>query len=228
MNTRTVVAALAWFLAAVAFCGVLLQREELMALRAQREQTVRGEASAAQFPVNNDLNTSLPAESVSPELLRLRREVTRLSARKRELASVTEDAERLRARLAAPQTNSPSGISLPPGYIRKADAQFVGYSTPENTMQSFLWAVHHHDVARLLEVFSPTEAQSMRTRLGNSGEPEQGFFKALDQLPGMAFQNHQDLPDGSVELQMEIGPGVPPQKIHLRPFNGEWKLDDRL
>ena len=219
-----------WLLAGVAFCGVLLQRQELIALRTQREQTVLGEASAAPFPlpVTNGLSTTAPAESISPELLRVRSEVTRLSARKRELMSVTEEAERLRAELAAPQTNSTSGIGLPPGYIRKAEAQFVGYSTPENTMQSFLWAVHHHDVARLLEVFSPTEAQSMRGRLGISGEPEQGFFKALDQLPGMAFQNHQDLPDGSVELQMEIGPGVPPQKIHLRPFNGEWKVEDRF
>lgn len=192
----------------------------------------RGETTRGQPPlvVSNGFEASQsmssPAESVSPELLRLRSEITRLSARKSELANVTQEGESLRARLADAQTNAPAGSRLPPGYIRKAEAQFVNYSTPENTIQSFLWALQRHDVPRFLEALLPEEAQSMRNRIGMSGEAES--FKGWDALPGMAVQSRQDLPDGTVELQVEIGPGLPSQKIQLRQLNGEWKLDDRF
>lgn len=232
MNARKLVTLSVWILSIVAVCGVLLQRQELTALQAQREQMPRSETPTAQPPsvvpdgFAASQNTGSPAELVSSELLRLRSEITRLSARKRELGNVPEEGERLRARMASAETNAPSGLRLPPGYIRKAEAQFVNYSTPENTIQSLLWALQRHDLPRFLEALLPEEAQSMRNRIAMSGEAE--AFKGWDALPGMAVQSRHDLPDGTVELQVEIGPGLPPQKIQFRQLNGEWKLDDRF
>lgn len=230
MNAKRAVTLLLWVCSVVGVCAVLIQRQQLTALEAQREQIAGVDATQSPPPAASEFaGTHGPrssTESVLPEVLRLRSEITSLSARKRELGNVAEVGENLRAQLVGAQTNAPPGMRLPPGYVRKAQARFAGYSTPENTIQSFLWALQQHDVARFLEALVPEEAQRMQNRLGTSGEPE--LFKAWDSLPGMAVQSRQDLPNGTVELQVDIGAGIPPQKLQLRLFNGEWKLDDRF
>jgi len=42
----------------------------------------------------------------------------------------------------------------------------------------------------------------------------------------MSVHDRQDLPDGSVELQVDFIPGMPSEKLHLCNFDGEWKLLD--
>ena len=52
------------------------------------------------------------------------------------------------------------GFQLPPGYVRKRDARLVGFNTPEDTLQSLLWAIQNHDLAKVLEAFTPDEVNS--------------------------------------------------------------------
>ena len=232
MNAKRAATLFCWALSIAAVCAVLLQRQQLIALQAQREQIAHNESLQVQTAPHDpngvaaSQSSRASTESVSPEVLRLRSEITRLNARKRELANVTEEGEGLRARLATAQAEAPTEMRLPPGYIRKAQAQFAGYSTPENTIQSFLWALQRHDVARFLQALLPEEAQSVSNRLGTSGAPR--IFQPWDVLPGMAVESRQDLPDGTVELQVAIGPGMAPQKLQMRLVDGEWKLNDRF
>jgi hypothetical protein len=230
MNKRTILIFFSWILCAGTVFAVLSQRQALIALRAQIDQTpdrslVLDRLATPSIAVGKEADNPAPlSEPDSHELLRLRSEVTRLTARKRELAAVSEEALQLRSQLARNQTNSSSGIPVPPGYIRKSLAQFVGYSTPENTVQSFLAALQNHDVANVLRAFSPDEASGMTSRLSSSPSAERDFFKGADSFPGMSIHHREDLPDGSVELQVDFIPGLPSEKLHLRNFNGEWKL----
>lgn len=172
---------------------------------------------------------SLPAssrEEALSQLLKLRSEVTKLSARKRELGGVVAESEQLRQQLATNQANISAENRLPPGYIRKAQAQMVGYSTPDNTVQSFLWALHQHDAAGFLRALSPTEAQLLGPRVTADANAENSFFKQADRLPGLAILSRRNLDNGSVELQVTFGPNTPPQTFRLLPINGEWKLDE--
>ena len=50
-------------------------------------------------------------------------------------------------------------------------------------------------------------------------------FKNTDPLPGLAMGARQYLPDGSVEVQVEAAPGMPPQKFRLQFIAGQWKLE---
>jgi len=84
-------------------------------------------------------------------LLRLRNEVSRLTGRKRELTGALTENESLRAQLARRATNSPAGTGLPAGYIRKNQAKMAGYNTPEDTIQSLLWALNNRDFPNLLQ-----------------------------------------------------------------------------
>jgi hypothetical protein len=43
-------------------------------------------------------------------------------------------------------------------------------------------------------------------------------------LPAMAILNRKQLPDGSVELEVELVPSLAPAPIRLRRFGGQWKI----
>jgi hypothetical protein len=220
MTKRKWFISVAWLLCLSAVSAVLVQHSQLAALRASAAVAEPGPVSVEKSP------SSLPAGSLSPEesreLLQLRGEVTRLTARKRELAGVRAEAERLNAQLSA-STNPSTGVALPAGYIRKANAQFVGYSTPENTVQSWLWALQHHDLPKLLQSLTPDEAMKLQGRMV-SKEDVEAFFKNTDSLPGIAIQGRKELPDGSVELQLYAAPNLPPQPVQMQMIGGEWKM----
>ena len=108
--------------------------------------------------------------------------------------------------------------------MRKAQAQMVGYTTPENTLQSFLWAIQNHDLNAMLRALTPESAQRVQAQVQSSDNGTEDFFKNAGALPGMAIKSREDLPDGTVQLQVEIGPGLPGEKVRMQIFNGEWKM----
>jgi len=207
--------------------AVLMQRAQLAGWRTSHQiigEAVQSPAGPAADQDSGAASQGSLSDGESRELMHFRAEVTTLTARKRALASVAETSERLRAQLAIGATNS-DGVPLPAGFIRKAEARFVGYGTPENAVQSWLWAIQHHDFGKLIEALSPGAAQHMQAQLEEKGDPDK-FFKGLDSIAGLAVQGRQVLPDGSVELQVYIAPGLPPQKMQLQLLEGEWKMDD--
>jgi hypothetical protein len=232
MNTRN------WFtILAVAAClasgwAVWRQRAQLAELRAEQARlqvaetpkTEQPSAAAGQPTESIEHAASTSNDEASPELLRLRNRVSQLSARQRELAGVVAEADQLRARLGQSSTNASAGNRLAPGYVRKAEARLAGYATPEDTIQSFLWSLQQRDFTNLLQTMTPESAQRLEAQVRQSGRSAEEFFKDTDAVPGLGIRGRETLPDGSVQLQMEVAPGVPPEKFVLRYINGEWKL----
>lgn len=223
MSGRQLIIASAFALCLGTGFAVIIQQHQLLSLRGQQA------AAAAQTPAapatSSDDTSQAPVSQDDglPELLKLRSEVTRLSARKRELSGVEAEAEQLKAQLAMAQTN---GNRLPPGFIRKTEAQMVGFSTPENTLQTFLYAIQHRDAAVALQAVTPSQAERLRERLDPAHDPENGFFKRAGAIPGFVIQGRQTLADGSVELQVSAKPGEPAQGLRFQQVAGEWKLDE--
>jgi hypothetical protein len=93
--------------------ALFVQRQQIITLRAEQQQLL---AQYSTFP--DDAAIAAPAtetnspQAVSPELLRLRNEVTQLTQRRRELAGVPVENERLHAQLAG-LTNSLAGNKTP-------------------------------------------------------------------------------------------------------------------
>ena len=220
VKIRTSLIVVAWLLCVGSVSAVFLQRSELNGLRSHEER-VAPPLEADSDSAGSDLAPASGPEGTSRELLQLRAEVTRLTSRKRELAGVEKASEQLRAQLATPPAGS--GMPLPRGYIRKANARWLGCSTPENTVQSWLWALQHHDFTRMLETLSPGDAQRAQARMGVKGDND-AFFKQMDVLPGFAIQGRKNLPDGSVELEIYLTPGMPAQHVELQTIHGQWKM----
>jgi hypothetical protein len=210
----------------IALTFAFAQRRELVSLK--EESNLLQRAVEPTQTVDPSLNVAIPSSpqyTPSAELLRLRGEVGQLERRKRELGGVRTENATLRAQLAVKGTNAPGSIVLPADYIRKANAKFAGFATPEDTVQSMLWAIHHQDVSTFAQVFSPEAAKKMQAEIERRGSADE-FFKGAEALPGLRIIGKEAEPDGITVLRVEILPGDEShlQKIRFKQFDGHWKL----
>jgi hypothetical protein len=224
-------------LSLLAMWKVVDQHGELAALRAKQQRLL---AELAQ-PVDNSATTPAtvpgPAAADSSgdttvplELLKLRGQVTLLTQRRDDLAGVRAENEKLQAQLAARATNP--AAAMPPGYIMRSKAKWSGFSTPEDTLQTFLWAIQNHDLTNLFAAVSPRLARQFQEELARKGGAVSTFLDqgALSSFPGARVLDRQTQPDGSVILQVQVDPrsakpdhGLGPMRFRF--IDGRWKLD---
>jgi hypothetical protein len=161
----------------------------------------------------------------SAELLRLRSQVTRLVERRRELEGMRAENERLQAQLASRATNGLAATQPPPGYIRKSEARMVGFSTPEDTLQTLLWASRNRDMATLVQAFSPERAAELQEHIAVAKATGKDIFSEQPTPPGLRVLGRKQGPDnGSISLEIELLPEMPPDTITFMQTNGQWKI----
>ena len=97
-------------------------QQQLLAVQLVRRKQMPSPALVA-TPRNAASNPSSPALLATPELLRLRSDVTRLTERRRELAGVGPKTNNCARGLASRGTNGPDGLQLPPGYGLTSEAR---------------------------------------------------------------------------------------------------------
>jgi hypothetical protein len=206
------------FLAAVV--GVVAQTRRITELRQEKRHLVFPEDLPEPDPpgVAPSPNAELVPVDSSRELLRLRAEVTRLSQQRRSLLSVSNEYQRLNAQLASRRVPE-VGSALPPGYLRTSQAKLVGYATPEDTLQSIMWAISHQDVTNLVKGLAPAEAQKFQSQMSANE-----FFRDTSSFIGASIKERYPMADGSVELMAELVPGLPAQRLRFLRIDGEWKL----
>jgi hypothetical protein len=231
MNWRVLLTGFLLVVCLTTLWAVWGQRNQLAGLRAEQQQLLAQQASNSPASLTTaDAEAALsgtppPTLVVTPELLRLRSEVTRLTERRRELEGVRADNERLLAQLASRATNGPGGFQLPPGYVRKSEARMVGYNSPDDTLQSLLWAARNHDLTNILQAFTPERAEEIRAQAGESRESIEDFFSKSTALVGMrVVKRDQAASDGSVAVEVEVMPDMPPAQISFRQIDGQWKI----
>jgi hypothetical protein len=205
------------------------QRQLLADLHSQVQALQsRAEALTNEAPAETEAPVAAaPQTGPSLELLRLRSQVGQLERRKRELAGVTEENKRLQTQLAAKATNAPGVVALPAGYIRKSEAKRAGFGTPEDSLQSFLWAIEHRDLPTLMQFFGPDQAKQMASEVERRGSAED-FFKDKDTgaLPGFSIIGREQKDDSTIVLSVQIVPGDEPanQKMRFKQIDGQWRL----
>ncbi len=207
--------------------SVWAQRNQLASLRSRQQQWTAQLAAlagrTASLSVSDSPKPTTPA--ASSELLRLRSQVTRLTERRRELEGVRAENERLRAQLGSRGTNTVAGSQPPPGYIRKSEAQNVGFNTPEATLQTLLWATRNRDETVVLQAFMPDRADEMRELFATAKARNKDFFSEQVMPPGLRVVGRKQRPDDdSLYLEVELLPGIPHETIQFQQTNGQWKI----
>jgi hypothetical protein len=214
--------------------GVWAQQAQLGSLRAEHQQLLAQLTVRERNPASPGTAQVAPASSPigppplvpTPELLRLRNEVSLLAERRRGLEAVRAENARLQAQLAARGTNGPGSSQSLTGYVFRSQARLVGYNTPEDTVQSLLWAVQNHDVTNLLQALTPELAQKIRGELGESNRPIAEVFRQCTSFPGVGIVGRRyNTNHGTVLLQVEFVPGLSGTEISLRQTNGQWKIE---
>lgn len=202
------------------------QRQQLGELRSQ-VQELQSRTAALSNEATGEAETSVaPTTQAGPslELLRLRSQVGQLERRKRELAGVTEETKRLQTQFASKATNGTRGVPLPAGYIRKSEAKLVGFGSPEDALQSFLWAIEHRDLPTLMQFFDEEQGRFMSEDVKRRGSTEE-FFKELAFVPGLVITGREQKADGTIVLAVQLVPNDESAKTKMpfKQFNGQWR-----
>jgi hypothetical protein len=216
MTSRSIITIGFAVLCGAALWGILAQGRQVSELRAE-EQRLESERLATNASAAETI--SVPTPEVPRELLQLRAEVARLSQQQRELARARTENEKLRLQVEDRRTNSASLKAAGAGYIRMSDAKWLGYNTPQDTLQSAFWALQNHDLEKYLDALEPDVAAAIR-----ESSSADDFFKGKVIPPRYRIKEEQQIKEGFVEVQVEISPDIDPISFALRQVDGQWKL----
>jgi hypothetical protein len=232
MTSRSIITIGFVVLSGAALWGILAQGHQVSKLRAeeQRLESTR--------PTTNDSTADTitsPTPEVPRELLQLRAEVARLSQEQRGLAGARTENEKLRLQLEDRRTNSAARKGA--AYIRASEAKWLGYNTPEDTLQSLFWAAQNHNLEKFLEAVTPEAAEDLKSRIQKSNNPTQAaeeFFEKEGVPAAFLILGREQLADGTVALRIQIVPpesGTEPgvavdssEPLGFEQVAGQWKL----
>lgn len=195
-------------------------RMKAEAFQTLAEMTAQAAPGAAAASPGAAAESGQRSEADLLELMRLRNEVAQLRQRQRELANAQAENNALRQRVAAAPASA-SAVALPPGYIRRKDAQLAGYQTPEAALQSFIWAIANKNTNTLCQVLDREAASNLFEDLHRKGPDE--FWKEVSIIPGFRIIGNRANSENSSELTVEFAPGDE-QKITAMKNGEEWKL----
>lgn len=220
-------------LSAASLWGVLAQKRQLSELQTERAKLESANQSTSAPAA--DVSAPTPAAEVPRELLQLRAEIARLSQQQRELSGARAQNEKLRLELENRRTNTLTK-RIDSVHIRASSARWVGYGTPEDTLQSLLWAAQNRNLDKFLEALAPEEAVELKTKIEGSENPAQAaeqFFKEEVTLPwGFDIVERDQLADDSIALKIQIATtnGIDARALDtseplgFRQIAGQWKL----
>jgi len=232
MTSRSIITIGFVVLCGAALWGILAQGRQLSELQTQQQ---RLESTRLATNVTVAETIASPTPEVPRELLQLRAEVARLSQQQRELAGARTENEKLRLQLEDRKTNSAARKGA--AYIRASEAKWLGYNTPEDTLQSLFWAAQNHNLEKFLEAVTPEAAEEFTSRIQKSNNPAEAaeeFFKEEGVPPGFVILGRVQLADGTVAVRIHIvapesgtEPGVAvdsSEPLRFEQIAGQWKL----
>lgn len=234
MNTRSLIFVVASAVSLALFCCAFVQHARLEDLRNQ-QQRLQGERQSAASRISESSGSRAVGQAdaprpVSSELLKLRNQVSQLTRQRDELAFIGADNERLKAQAASRATNGPGSS----GYIRKSEAKFAGYDTPESTLQTFLWAIRNKDFEAWLNTMAPELTAPLRKAAQEPGFSAESMFEGANAIPGLAvisLDPPQPAPGNganeggeTISAHVQIAPGMEEQIISFRRVAGQWKM----
>jgi hypothetical protein len=206
---------------------VATQQRQLTALRTQAHE-LQVQAAAISFANATSIQTNATPAAHSPslELLQLRSQVGQLERLKRELSAVPAEQRQLHAQAAGKSTNTTPGVPLPAGYLRKSEAKLAGFGSPEDALQSFLWAIQNRNIETLLRFFGPEAALALKAEIERRGGATDEFFRDSGIIPGLLIKGREPKDDGTIVLNIQIVPNdeATAQVMRFKQFEGEWKL----
>jgi hypothetical protein len=220
MTRRLLIITLA-LLCVVTVFAVAVQRRELLSLRDQKKVKFSRMTSSVEKPALAPVFKETSSSADVRELLQLRNQAGQLRRQRDELLPVRAEHQALLEQIAARGTNS----ALPANYIRKSEARLVGYKSPEETIQSFLYALRMRDITNLVEAFTPDAAARMRGQQAGTPGSLERLMNEGQTLVGLAVISQKQLQANNLMVEVQMLPGLPPFQFFFRSVNDQWKIE---
>lgn len=215
--------------------GLVFQSARLRKSAAQNE-TLRAELGAlrAQAEIAENRNIQPPpasglSDEERTELLRLRNQAAQLKQATNELQALRARAQQLQTAQSqnsqaapAPPTPAPSTASPP---VPRESWAFVGYATPEATLQSAIFSMSQGDLQTFMASMSPEEAQRVQRsfegkspeQVAQEGQRESAKIKSFQILA------REELAPDRVVLQVYADGEDRVQRVLMQKIGEEWK-----
>jgi hypothetical protein len=88
--------------------------------------------------------------------------------------------------------------------------------------------VRNHDFTNVLQALTPERAQQLLATVQKSERSTEDLFRDAGALVGMGILKREQQADGSIAMEVEVIPGIPPMKMLLRQIDGQWKMASPL
>jgi hypothetical protein len=164
-------------------------------------------------------DTAARRESPLDELTRLRAEAARLRQQQGQLASI-------RAIQTAPHSPAPAS-----DYLLKGAYTNAGFTDPDSTLQTMMWAGTTHDAATILACFAPEAGQSEIRTEAQQKQSVEVVSRSTSRWSGYRVLDHQNFGDDrmvtTVSFRTADGESVL-CRAKLRRIGSEWKFDGEL
>jgi hypothetical protein len=213
--------------------SVLWQRHALSDLRASKRtvgfQSPDAAIDSKQFAALESEVAALKNET--KDLARLRNEVGQLRTKQNELVNARAENERL---LDAKRTGATLPREVPPGFISREQLRNAGYETPENTVQTFFWAMREGSYEIAMQSFAPENrdrAYFENLSPENRAKEANNFKREISQPMMQQFNDYsvarrEDISEDVVVLHVRSSVSTNTLQHRLKRVGQEWKLDD--
>jgi len=210
---------------------VAMKQSAIATLRAEHQTLLNDSQQAQQLAKENAGISSLQPDAAEAEKLRvenqdlprLRNEVGQLRKQTADLDKLRADHERLLAKVNTGQSSQSTAPALPADYISRDALRDVGLSSPENTMQTFFWAMSTGNMKRLMQCSANDQNQPRSdAELEAQG---QDLAKQFTAFPGYRVAEKTNLAPDEVQLGIQASPGGVVAPIKFKFDGGQWKLE---
>jgi len=205
----------------VTVCAVALQRHELVSLRSQQKPKFSEHSVSVEKAVPDPALEATASSADVRELLQLRNQAGQLRRQRDELLPLRAEHQALLEQLAARGTNS----ALPANYVRKSEARLVGYKSPEETLQSFLYSIRMRDVGSLSEAFTPETAARMKSQVPSGPKSLEKLLEDAQPMLGLSIISQKQIEENALLVEAQMLPGLPTMKFLFRLTHDQWKIE---
>jgi hypothetical protein len=168
-------------------------------------------------------NTPL-AESQLAELQSLREQLVFLRHRTNEIATLRAEIGRLRSALSdagkSVAADTPPDVPAEDIYPRDAWA-FAGYDTPENAIESLMWAVSEGDTDSYMAGLAPDLFNQMQGELADGSFAADGPFE-MDNISGYRIVGRDVISDNEVTVTLYMDGENELMPVHLDKTDNGW------
>jgi cell division protein FtsB len=232
-STPLAVRGLVLLLLAGGIAAVGLKQGAIAKLRTEHQNLLAESQEAQQLAAQNQEIPRLRAEVdglekfrvENEELPRLRSQVGQLRKQAASLGRLrTENLQlQAKAKQLASQPDQGASSAMPPDFITRDALRDMGLSSPENSVQTIMWAMATGNARRMMQCAADTGNSTVSD--ANLESQGQEWAKQFKTFPGFRISGKTNLAPDEVEIHLQSSPGGDSIPMKLKLIEGQWKLD---